>query len=44
MCERVEIDLKDEALSVYEDEMNTNIRKAIAAGYFSNAAKYNVNG
>lgn len=40
MCERVEVDIKNEDLSVYEDEYNTNIRKCICAGYFYNAAKY----
>ena len=44
LCERVDIDVKDAALSIYEDEVNTNIRKCLASGYFANAAKYQYNG
>lgn len=44
MCERVEVDVKNEELSTYEDEYNTNIRKCIASGFFYNAAKYSLNG
>ena len=44
LCERVEIDTKDPELSIFEDEYNTNIRKAITAGYFYNGAKYQKNG
>ena len=44
LCERVEIFVDDPELSIYEDEMNTNIRKCITAGYFTNAAKYDFNG
>ena len=40
LCERVEIDVNDENLSVYDDENNTNIRKCIASGFFYNAAKH----
>jgi len=44
ICERVEIDAKDESLSIYEDEFNTNIRKCITAGFFFNVAKLGKNG
>lgn len=44
LCERVEIDVKDPNLSIYEDEMNSNICKCIASGFFYNAAKNNLNG
>ncbi len=44
LCERVEIDINDTNLSVYEDEYNTNIRKCITSGYFYNAAKGQKNG
>ena len=39
LCERVEIDVQDDSLSEYSDELNTNIRKCIASGFFYNAAK-----
>jgi pre-mRNA-splicing factor ATP-dependent RNA helicase DHX16 len=38
------MDVNDEKLSMYEDEMNTNICKCIASGFFYNAAKSNFNG
>ena len=44
LCERVEIDVTDANMSVYEDEYNTNIRKCIASGFFYNAAKFQKNG
>jgi pre-mRNA-splicing factor ATP-dependent RNA helicase DHX16 len=44
LCERVEIDINDKTLSVYEDEFNTNIRKCIASGFFFNASKLQGNG
>ncbi|KAL4443077.1 hypothetical protein ABPG74_002144 [Tetrahymena malaccensis] len=44
LCERVEIDVKDPSLSIFEDEMNTNICKCICSGFFYNAAKTNLNG
>ena len=44
LCERVEIDAKDPALSIYEDDFNTNIRKCFVAGFFYNVAKYTRNG
>eukprot|EP01017_Pseudomicrothorax_dubius_P051024 TRINITY_DN9751_c0_g2_i2.p1 TRINITY_DN9751_c0_g2~~TRINITY_DN9751_c0_g2_i2.p1 ORF type:complete len:432 (-),score=102.16 TRINITY_DN9751_c0_g2_i2:111-1406(-) len=39
ICKRVEIDVADSNLSVYEDEFNTNIRKCFTAGFFYNAAR-----
>lgn len=44
LCERVEIDVNNPELSVYEDEYNTNIRKCITSGFFYNAAKFQKNG
>ncbi len=44
LCERVEIDINDKSLSVYEDEYNTNIRKCIASGFFFNASKWYATG
>lgn len=44
ICERVDIDFQDPELSIYEDELGTNIRKCIAHGYFYNAAKHTRNG
>jgi len=35
----VEIDYGDENLSVVDDDVFTNVRKAIAAGFFYNTAK-----
>jgi hypothetical protein len=40
LCQRVDIDVEDPELSIFEDEMNTNIRKCLASGFFMNAAKY----
>jgi hypothetical protein len=39
LCKRVEIDYGDEQLSVVDDDVFTNVRKAIAAGFFYNTAK-----
>lgn len=39
LLERVEVDVSNEELSIYEDDMNTNIRKCIVEGYFMNCAK-----
>jgi pre-mRNA-splicing factor ATP-dependent RNA helicase DHX16 len=39
LCDRVEIDYTDEALSVTNDMTSVNIRKAMASGYFYNCAK-----
>ena len=39
LCKRVEIDYNDESLSVLENDMATNVRKAITAGFFYNTAK-----
>ena len=44
LCERVEIDINDKSLSVYEDGYNTNIRKCIASGFFFNASKWYATG
>lgn len=44
ICERVDIDFKDPTLSVYEDDLGTNIRKCFVHGFFYNAAKRNDNG
>ena len=39
LMERVEIDVSNEELSIYEDDQNTNIRKCIVTGFFMNCAK-----
>lgn len=39
LCERVEIDIADQTLSVYVDEFYTNIRKCVMSGFFYNSAK-----
>ena len=39
LCKRVEIDYGDESFSVIEDDVFTNLRKAIASGFFYNTAK-----
>ena len=39
LCKRVEIDYADEELSILENDMATNVRKAITAGFFYNTAK-----
>ena len=44
LCERVEIDINDPSISVFEDEYNTNIRKCIASGFFFNASKWYATG
>ena len=44
ICDRVNIDFKDENLSVYEDEYGTNIRKCFVTGFFYNAAKMTKSG
>lgn len=44
LCERVEIDVADESLSIYEDELNTNIVKCLVSGFFMNAARRTVDG
>lgn len=44
VCKRVEIDIEDEDLSIYEDEYNTNVRKCIVEGFFYNAARYTRDG
>ena len=44
LCKRVEIDHGDETLSVVEDDTYSNVRKAIASGYFYNTAKLQKSG
>jgi pre-mRNA-splicing factor ATP-dependent RNA helicase DHX16 len=44
LCERVEIDIGNENLSLYLDEFNTNIRKCVLSGFFYNSAKEQRNG
>jgi pre-mRNA-splicing factor ATP-dependent RNA helicase DHX16 len=39
LCKRVEIDYADEKLSLLEDDVYTNVRKAITSGFFYNTAK-----
>ena len=39
LCKRVEIDYADETLSVLENDMATNVRKALTSGFFYNTAK-----
>ena len=39
LCKRVEIDYADESLSVVDDDSYSNVRRAIASGYFYHAAK-----
>jgi len=38
LCKRVEIDVVDKAFSIFEDDMGTNVRKAITAGFFYNTS------
>jgi hypothetical protein len=44
LCKRVEIDYSDEKLSKVEDDVYSNVRKAIAAGFFYNTAKLQKSG
>lgn len=44
LCKRVEIDYADEKLSVVDDEVYTNVRKAFASGFFYNTAKLTKSG
>jgi pre-mRNA-splicing factor ATP-dependent RNA helicase DHX16 len=39
LLERVEVDVANEELSIYEDDQNTNIRKCIISGFFMNCAR-----
>ena len=39
LCKRVEIDYNDEELSVVSDDIYSNVRKALTAGFFYNTAK-----
>jgi pre-mRNA-splicing factor ATP-dependent RNA helicase DHX16 len=38
LCKKVEIDILDPALSVVDDDLSTNVRKAITAGFFYNTS------
>ena len=39
LCKRVEIDYADEKLSVVDDDYYSNVRKAVASGFFYNTEK-----
>jgi pre-mRNA-splicing factor ATP-dependent RNA helicase DHX16 len=39
LCKRVEIDYGDEQLSVVDDDIYTNVRKAFASGFFYHTAR-----
>ena len=39
LCKRVEIEYGEESLSVVDDEYYSNVRKALASGFFYNTAK-----
>ena len=39
LCKRVEIDYNDDELSVVSDDIYSNVRKALTAGFFYNTAK-----
>jgi len=39
LCKRVEIDYADPLLSVVDDDYYTNVRKALASGFFYHTAK-----
>ena len=39
LCKRVEIDYADETISVVDDDYFSNVRKAVASGFFYNTAK-----
>lgn len=44
LCKRVEIDYANEELSVVDDDMFTNVRKAITSGFFYCTAKLQKSG
>lgn len=44
LCKRVEIDYEDESISQVSDDVFTNVRKAIASGFFYNTAKLQKSG
>ena len=44
LCDRVEIDVTDEAISIENEDTSTNIRKSIASGFFYNCAKLSKDG
>jgi len=39
LCKRVEIDYENEELSKVDDDVFSNVRKAITSGFFYNTAK-----
>jgi len=39
LCKRVEIDYADESISIVDDDYFSNVRKALASGFFYNTAK-----
>jgi len=39
LCKRVEIDYADESISIVDDDYSSNVRKALASGFFYNTAK-----
>ena len=44
LCKRVEIDYEDESISKVDDDVYTNVRKAITSGFFYNTAKLQKSG
>jgi pre-mRNA-splicing factor ATP-dependent RNA helicase DHX16 len=44
LCKRVEIDYDNEDISKVDDDLYTNVRKAILSGYFYNTAKIQKSG
>ena len=44
LCKRVEIDYEDEELSKVDDDVYSNVRKAITSGFFYNTAKLQKSG
>lgn len=44
LCKRVEIDYAEESLSTVDDEYYSNVRKALASGFFYNTAKLQKSG
>lgn len=44
LCKRVEIDYEDEELSKVDDDVYSNVRKAMTSGFFYNTAKLQKSG
>jgi pre-mRNA-splicing factor ATP-dependent RNA helicase DHX16 len=44
LCKRVEIDYSEESLSIVDDDYYSNVRKAIASGFFYNTGKLQKSG